>query len=297
MITSSFLLSITTFIYFLCTLFYLSGVVFRHKPLLTAGTFTALGALIIQAAGILLRWKESYAIGYGHVPLSNLYESLVFAAWAIIFLYLVLEYRSKQRVLGVFPALFAFLAMAYASFSSSVDSKIQPLLPALKSNWLIAHVISCFLGYAAFAISTGISVLYIVKKSKNPAPPVKPASKSPVISAGGGGGLLALFPETRQLDELNYQMILFGFLWLSLGIITGSVWANSAWGTYWSWDPKETWSLITWFIYAALLHARTMKGWRGNRVAWLSLVGFTCVLFTYFGVNFLLSGLHSYATK
>ena len=92
-------------------------------------------------------------------------------------------------------------------------------------------------------------------------------------------------------------MIVFGFLWLSLGIITGSIWANSAWGTYWSWDPKETWSLITWLVYAALLHARTMQGWRGSRVAWLSIVGFGCVLFTYFGVNFLLSGLHSYATK
>ncbi len=110
-------------------------------------------------------------------------------------------------------------------------------------------------------------------------------------------GILGLFPEARQLDQFNYQMIVFGFLWLSLGIITGSIWANSAWGTYWSWDPKETWSLITWFVYAALLHARTMQGWRGGRVAWLSVIGFGCVLFTYFGVNFLLSGLHSYATK
>jgi cytochrome c-type biogenesis protein CcsB len=104
-----------------------------------------------------------------------------------------------------------------------------------------------------------------------------------------------MIPDTRMLDEFNYQLILFGFLWLSLGIITGSVWANSAWGSYWSWDPKETWSLITWLIYAAMLHARSVKGWRGNRVAWLSLLGFGCVLFTYFGVNFLLSGLHSYA--
>jgi cytochrome c-type biogenesis protein CcsB len=92
-------------------------------------------------------------------------------------------------------------------------------------------------------------------------------------------------------------MILFGFLWLSIGIITGSVWANSAWGTYWSWDPKETWSLITWLVYASVLHARTMQGWRGKRVAWMSMLGFGCVIFTYFGVNFLLKGLHSYATN
>jgi cytochrome c-type biogenesis protein CcsB len=281
---SSILLSITTFGYFLCTLLYLSGVIFRFKPLLLSGTLAGVAVLVIQTAGILLRWQESYQLGFGHAPLANLYESLVFAAWAIMLIYLVLEVRSKQRTLGVFPSLFAFLAMAYASFSTQIDSKIQPLVPALKSNWLIAHVIACFLGYAAFAISAGISLVYLAGRS---APTGNPRPK----------GVLSVFPEARKLDELNYQMILFGFLWLSLGIITGSVWADSAWGTYWSWDPKETWSLITWLIYAAVLHARSMKGWRGNRVAWLSLLGFGCVLFTYFGVNFLLSGLHSYAAK
>jgi cytochrome c-type biogenesis protein CcsB len=280
---SSFLLSITTFAYLLCTLLYLSGVVFRYRPLLISGSVVGALTLVVQTAGLLLRWRESYQLGYGHAPLSNLYESLVFAAWAIMLIYLILELRTRQRVLGVFPALFAFLAMAYASFSTQVDSKIQPLVPALKSNWLIAHVVTCFLGYAAFAISCGISILYLLRKAQggNPHP----------------RGILGLLPEARQLEQFNYQMIVFGFLWLSLGIITGSIWANSAWGTYWSWDPKETWSLITWLVYAALLHARTMQGWRGSRVAWLSVTGFICVLFTYFGVNFLLSGLHSYATK
>ena len=243
------------------------------------GSITGAATLALQMAGIILRWRESYQIGYGHAPLSNLYESLVFAAWAIMLIYLVMEYRTKQRALGVFPALFAFLAMAYASFSTGVSSKIQPLLPALKSNWLIAHVVTCFIGYAAFAVSFGISILYIARESK------KETAK----------GSQSLLPDLRQIDEINYQMVLFGFLWLSLGIITGSVWADLAWGAYWSWDPKETWSLITWLIYAALLHARTMKGWRGSRVAWLSIIGFGCVLFTYFGVNFLLGGLHSYA--
>jgi cytochrome c-type biogenesis protein CcsB len=280
---SSLLLSLTTFAYLLCTLLYLSGVLFRHRPLLVSGSVVAGLTLVMQTAGVLLRWRESYQLGYGHAPLSNLYESLVFAAWAIILIYLMLELRIKQRVLGVFPALFAFLAMAYASFSTQVDSKIQPLVPALKSNWLIAHVVTCFLGYAAFAVSCGISALYLLRKAHSDNPHPK--------------GFFALLPSPRQLDEFNYQMIVFGFLWLSLGIITGSIWANSAWGTYWSWDPKETWSLITWLVYAALLHARSVQGWRGSRVAWLSVIGFGCVLFTYFGVNFLLSGLHSYATK
>jgi len=279
MITSSILLGITTFAYLLCALLYLSGVIFRRHTIMLWGTVTGAAALAVQMAGIILRWWESYQIGYGHAPLSNLYESLVFAAWAIMLIYLIMEHRTKQRALGVFPALFAFLAMAYASFSTGVNSKIQPLLPALKSNWLIAHVVTCFIGYAAFAVSFGISILYVTRESRRD------------IS----GSAHPLLPDLRQLDEINYQMVLFGFLWLSLGIITGSVWADLAWGTYWSWDPKETWSLITWLIYAALLHARTMKGWRGNRVAWLSIIGFGCVLFTYFGVNFLLGGLHSYA--
>jgi cytochrome c-type biogenesis protein CcsB len=283
MLNSSLLLSFTTFAYLMCTALYLGGVVFRYKPLLVSGSFVGWGSLVILTAGIGLRWRESYLLGYGHAPLSNLYESLVFGAWAIMLIYLILEFRYKQRTLGVFPALFAFLAMAYASFSTQVDSRIQPLVPALKSNWLIAHVIACFLGYAAFAVACGISILYLMRMSHK-------ANPHPT-------GIFAILPEPRQLDEISYQTILFGFLWLSLGIITGSVWANSAWGSYWSWDPKETWSLITWFIYAALLHARGVKGWRGKRVAWLSLLGFGCVLFTYFGVNFLLSGLHSYASS
>jgi cytochrome c-type biogenesis protein CcsB len=283
MITSSLLLSVTTFTFLACSVLYLAGAVFRQKQLFLLGSIVGAGSLVIQTAGILLRWKESYDLGYGHAPLSNLYESLVFAAWAIMLIYLTLEYRTKQRALGIFPSLIAFLAMAYASFSTSMDARIQPLLPALKSNWLIAHVITCFIGYAAFAVAAGLSLLYLLKGDGKTA-------SNPESGTG-------FMPEPRQLEELNHQMILFGFLWLSVGIITGSVWANSAWGTYWSWDPKETWSLITWFVYASFLHARTMQGWRGKRVAWLSMLGFACVIFTYFGVNFLLKGLHSYGAK
>ncbi len=285
--TSSLLLSLTTFAYLLCTVLYLSGTVFRFKPLLGAGAVSGVAALLMQTAGIGLRWIESYRLGYGHAPLSNMYESLVFASWAIMVIYLVFEWRTKQRALGVFPALFSFLAMAYASFSKDIDSKIQPLVPALKSNWLIAHVMTCFLGYAAFAVSFGLSIVYLVKRRSIYVE--KPQNPNP------HGALQVSLPSVSQLEWFNYQLVLFGFLWLSIGIITGSIWANSAWGTYWSWDPKETWSLITWLIYAALLHARNMQGWKGERVAWLSIIGFGCVLFTYFGVNFLLSGLHSYA--
>jgi len=276
---SSNLLSIVTFVYGLAAFLYIASWVFK-KPLPgRLATWTAILGAVGNAAGMIMRWVESYRLGIGHAPLSNMYESLVFFSWTIIVIYLVIERRYESRIVGAFATPIAFLAMAYASLSPNVSDRIQPLVPALKSNWLIAHVITCFLGYAAFAIAFGISLMYLFKQS----------------DTEGKSHLLARFPESNVLDELTHQMVTFGFLFLSIGIITGAVWANSAWGSYWSWDPKETWSLITWFIYATLLHASMMKGWHGRRIAYLSIIGFMAVLFTYFGVN-LLPGLHSYGT-
>lgn len=276
--TSSFILSVITFVYGLSATFYLAAWVFKKESAGKAATWIAFAGIVGQTAGILLRWVESYQLGIGHAPLSNLYESLVFFSWTLMVIYLVVERAYGNRVIGAFVAPIAFLAMAYASLSPNINDRIQPLVPALKSNWLIAHVITCFIGYAAFAIAFGISLMYLIKQKEG-------RQKS---------RLLSLFPENRLLEALNHQMVMFGFLFLSAGIITGSVWANSAWGSYWSWDPKETWSLITWLVYAILLHARLMRGWRGKRLAYISIIGFGAVLFTYFGVN-LLPGLHSYA--
>jgi cytochrome c-type biogenesis protein CcsB len=242
-------------------------------------TFVTLAGILGQSLAIVLRWIESYDLGIGHAPLSNLYESLIFFAWTIVFLYLLIEWRTKNRSLGVFATPLAFLAMAYASYSPTISSRIQPLVPALKSNWLIAHVLTCFFGYAAFALAFALSLMYLLKKKGKPE---------------GSNFFIRIIPESSILDDMNYQMVVIGFLLLTLGIITGSVWAHSAWGSYWSWDPKETWSLITWLVYAALLHSRMVRGWRGNKLALLSIIGFSCVLFTYFGVNYL-AGLHSYA--
>lgn len=274
--TSSYLLSLTTFIYLGAAVLYLIAWVFRVEKVGILGTCATVIGFLAQTAGILLRWMESYQMGYGHAPLSNLYESLVFFSWMTILVYLFLEFRLKNRVIGVFSTPFASLAMAYASFSPNVNDEIQPLIPALKSNWLIAHVVTCFLGYSSFAIACGMGLMYLIK------------------SKDYTTGLLSRLPSQKNLNELMHQTIFFGFLWLSVGIITGAVWANEAWGTYWSWDPKETWSLITWFVYAIALHARFVRGWMGKKIAYLSIIGFVSVIFTYFGVNFLLSGLHSY---
>ncbi len=274
---NSLILSIVTFVYGLAGFLYLAAWVFKKPTPAKLATWTAAVGLVGNTAGIIVRWIESYGIGYGHAPLSNLYESLTFFAWVITLLYLVIEKRLGNKTLGAVTMPLAFLALAYASLGPNISERIQPLIPALKSNWLIAHVITCFISYAAFAIAFGVGIIYLVKEGSD--------SRSE--------GLLSRLPKVEILDELNHQLVLFGFLFLSAGIITGSVWANSAWGRYWGWDPKETWSLITWFVYAALLHARLVRGWYGKRIAIMSVVGFVAVLFTYFGVN-LLPGLHSY---
>jgi cytochrome c-type biogenesis protein CcsB len=205
----------------------------KKKP--TAGrlaTWTAIIGVAGNTAGILMRWAESYRLGIGHAPLSNLYESLIFFAWTIAIIYLFIERKYENRIIGAFAAPLAFLALAYASLSPNISDRIQPLMPALKSNWLIAHVMTCFVGYAGFALAFGISIMYLFKQRDREGKTI----------------LLDRFPELNVLDELTHQLVMFGFLFLSAGIITGAVWAYSAWGRYWGWDPKETWSLITWFV-------------------------------------------------
>jgi cytochrome c-type biogenesis protein CcsB len=276
---NSIILSYITFVYFASFMLYLLMMVMGREIFGRLASIVTLAGLLGQTLAVILRWIESYDLGIGHAPLSNLYESLIFFAWTIVFLYLLIEWRTKNRSLGVFATPLAFLAMAYASYSPTISSRIQPLVPALKSNWLIAHVLTCFFGYAAFGLAFGLSVMYLLKKREKP---------------GGSNVFIRIIPESSILDDMSYQMVVIGFLLLTLGIITGSVWAHSAWGSYWSWDPKETWSLITWLVYAALLHSRMVRGWKGNKLALLSIIGFSCVLFTYFGVNYL-AGLHSYA--
>lgn len=274
---SSLILSLSAFVYAAASIFYVAGFASKKQNLSSAGFILLVLGFVLNTTGIIFRWVESYQIGYGHAPFSNMYESLVFFSWTIAFLYIAVEIKYKQNIIGLFITPLAFLAICYASFSPDISTRIAPLIPALKSNWLIAHVITCFLGYAGFAVSFGLSLIYFFKP-QNPAP----------------NSLFAKFPSFELIDELLYQMVFFGFFFLTIGIITGSVWANSAWGKYWSWDPKETWSLITWFVYAIFLHLRMMRGWHGKNLACVSIIGFMAVFFTYFGVNYFLSGLHSY---
>jgi cytochrome c-type biogenesis protein CcsB len=265
-------------IYLICSLGYLIYAASRNKIIGTISTALLTVSLLLHSGGLVFRWVETHQTGYGYVPLSNMYESLIFFSWTIVLVYLILEFKYRQKIIGVFVTPFAFLAIALTSIIPGIDAKIVPLVPALQSNWLAIHVITCFLGYASFAVSFGISVLYLIQDKKG-------------STKEGGSRWL---PSISILDEINYKSIVIGFPMLTLGIVTGAAWANYAWGSYWSWDPKETWSLITWFVYAAFLHARLTRDWRGRKAAILSIVGFSAVLFTYFGVNYIISGLHSY---
>lgn len=229
-----------------------------------------IGILAFHTGAIALRWIESYQMGIGHAPLSNLYESLVFFAWTLAVALVTVRLRYGIDVIALLGLPLVFLTMASTFL---LDSSIKPLIPALQSNWLVAHVIACFLGYAGFAVSFVAALL--------------------LLATRGSTAMERYLPRKELLDEIVYRSVLVGLPMLTVGIITGAAWADYAWGAYWSWDPKETWSLITWLVYSAFLHARITRGWSGNRTALLSVVGFGAVLFTYFGVNYL-PGLHSY---
>jgi cytochrome c-type biogenesis protein CcsB len=275
-------------IYLLVAILYLAAELWASPRLQATARIILWLGLGVHTGALIGRWGASYQLALTHspaavlseklrliihqAPLSNFYDSLIFFAWCLPALGLMAFRRYLKGYLGALVALLATLLLAYASLG--VDSRIQPLMPALKSNWLLVHVVTAFLGYAAFALAFGGAILYLLQ-DRHPR---------------------ASLPPLPVLDRLIYRTTVLGFLLLTLGIFTGAIWAETAWGRYWSWDPKETWSLITWLIYAALLHARLLKGWHGRRIAWLAVLGFIAVLFTYLGVSFLLSGLHSYLT-
>lgn len=229
------------------------------------------GGTAVHLLALFFRWYESHKGGFGYPPLATMYESLSFLSLAIAFLYFFVFFKREEwRFLGLISSALSALVL-FLPLALGMDRSLRPLVPALQSMWLPIHVTTCLIGYACFAISFVLGGLELLTDPKG-----------------------SFIPPRRVLEELNYKAVAVGFVFLSAGIFTGAVWAHYAWGRYWSWDPKETWSLVTWLIYAGWLHMRLVRGWKGKRLAVLSVIGFLAVLFTYFGVNYLLSGLHSY---
>jgi cytochrome c-type biogenesis protein CcsB len=263
----------TTFaLYMSATVAYL---VYLAKPSESLGKF----ARWLIASGFIIHivFTIHRYIVAGHTPITNLHESLSFFSMAVVGVFIFFERRFKILVLGSFVTPIALVLMA---ISSLFPSALAPLNPALKSKWLVIHTVVAFLGYASFAVAFGAAIIYLMQER--------------FLKKKKLGGLFQRLPSLDTLDEINYRCLTFGFPLLTVAIISGAIWAETAWGTYWSWDPKETWSLITWFVYAALLHGRLTTGWRGKKAAILAIIGFFVMLFTFLGVNLLMPGLHSY---
>lgn len=324
---------------FFTMLFYWVGAAFGHiSYLFTLGTAGMAIANLSIAALLGARWLEA-----GYFPLSNLYESLFFLTWGITTIHLIAENRSGSHLVGVVTAPVAMSVTAFAAlFLPSYMQSAEPLVPALKSNWLMMHVSVMMLSYAALIVGSLLAIAFLIvtrgqnidlrgssvgtggyrsdryrlqRTSNLSQTEVEPSQTAVLIKRNHGGDTAVLDLVTTQashktalaeplspqlmnladtLDNISYRVIGLGFPLLTIGIIAGAVWANEAWGSYWSWDPKETWALITWLVFAAYLHARITRGWQGRRPAILAATGFIVVWICYLGVNILGKGLHSY---
>lgn len=333
--------NISFFVLFITMLIYWVGAAFGRIPYMSAlGTAGMAIANLCIAALLGARWLEA-----GYFPLSNLYESLFFLVWGITTIHLIAENMSGSRLVGVATAPVAMGITAFAALT--LPSEMQsaaPLVPALKSNWLMMHVSVMMLSYAALIVGALLAIAFLVVTRgqnvelrgssvgtggyrnnhyrlqragdvPNQGAQVEETQTAPLISRNSGGNTAVLDLVTTQppqkinqaqplspqrlsladtLDNISYRVIGLGFPLLTIGIIAGAVWANEAWGSYWSWDPKETWALITWLVFAAYLHARITRGWKGRRPAILAATGFVVVWICYLGVNLLGKGLHSY---
>jgi len=316
---------------FVTMLLYWCGVAFPQARLLpTLGTAGMAVANLTMTTLLIARWIEA-----GYFPMSNLYESLFALAWGITAMHFVAERMSRSSLVGVFTAPIAMAITAFAALSlPDTMQGSEPLVPALKSNWLMMHVSVMLLSYATLLVGALIAIAFLIvtrgqavelrgssvgtggfraaktRATSRNQDEVEVTSALASVSLGSGSTAVLqrhqITPEATShlspqrltladtLDNISYRMIGLGFPLLTIGIIAGAVWANEAWGSYWSWDPKETWALITWLVFAAYLHARITKGWQGRKPAILAATGFVVVWVCYLGVNILGKGLHSY---
>jgi cytochrome c-type biogenesis protein CcsB len=244
------------------------------------GTALTWSGTTMGLVGLMVRWRESYLISHdvGHIPVSNLYEVFILFAIITALLYLFYERRYNNRAMGAFALTVISGAVGFLlwyTFDRGAH-EIQPLVPALQSYWMKIHVPANFVGYGAFALAAMLGVAYLL------------------LERFPGGNMAKRLPSLEQLDDIMYKAIALGFAFFTVATVLGAMWAAEAWGGYWSWDPKETWALIVWLNYAAWLHLRLTKGWRGKPLAWWAIVGLFVTLFAFLGVNMFLSGLHSY---
>ncbi len=260
-------------IYLVGTISFLFYLIKPRQVISRVAFFITVSAFILHSF-LLIYWY----LTLNYFPVTDLHQSFSFFSWSLVGVFIIVNLKYKLPVLGSF---LTPLATIFFIFSATIfTNEPIPLPPALRSFWLPIHSTLAFVGEAVFGLAFCVGIMYLIQENQ--------------IKKKKWGAFFYRLPSLKTLDDLNYLCLSVGFPFLTFGIITGSIWAEYAWGSYWSWDPKETWALITWFIYAALLHGRLNIGWRGKRAATFSIIGFGAILFTFLGVNLLIPGLHSY---
>jgi cytochrome c-type biogenesis protein CcsB len=254
---------------------YMAFLFYQKDLLQKAGYYIFLTGFLLHLAAI----GYEFAVA-GVLPVRNLYETLVIAGWAIAVVYLVFQYRFNLKVLGIYAAPLATLILIVAC---QYPPEVVPFNNIFKSVWLVTHVIFIFIGEAAFALACGLGILYLIQER--------------ALKTKRHGFFFKRLPALERLDTSAYACIVTGFTLLTVGLVTGLVYAKISWGRFWSWDHKEVWSGITWLLYAALFHGRLSLGWRGRKSAIMAILGFAVLLFTFLGVNFLLTGHHGQFTR
>lgn len=273
----SILFQIAFWIYLASAIIYVVHLFDKRRAIGTAGMSLLLVGLAFHTASLVVR-----TVAAGRPPFLNLYEYMLSFAWGGVVVYLGLEFLTKTRMFGSF-AVPLVAGISYIAVRLPTD--VNSTMPALRSAWRVPHIATAVLAYSAFAVAVGLAVMYLIREKNE----------------GQDSFWATRLPSAEFLDQTIYRLITFGFLMQTLLLITGALWAQKVWGKYWSWDPKETWALITWLIYAAYLHMRTTKGWKGRTSAIVVIIGFGAVIFTLFGVNLLDklgllgSSLHTYA--
>jgi len=270
---NSLLYQLVLVVTFVAMAAYIVFFISQNKRIRKVARVILLASGILQTLYIVFRFVLA-----GHTPITSHHEAVVFFAWASTWAYLSFRWRYTVKNFGTFVTVLIFSLLLVASFSSW---EILPLVPALQSLWLPLHAGVSIIAYGFLSLAFCGGLMYLLLERE--------------LKSKKFGYFFARFPSLDALDQLNNHCLTAGFVFLTLGIVTGSIWARQAWGTYWQWDPKETWSLITWFLYLVQVHQRFTVGWRGKKAAVMAIVGFSSVVFTLWGVTYLLGGVHSYA--
>jgi cytochrome c-type biogenesis protein CcsB len=269
------LITITVALYMLSTTKYLLFLFLQKKLYQKFGYILLIAGFGCHSAALIMKYAAS-----GHIPVANLFQTLSFAAWTFVAVFFILQYKLRLKILGLYAAALASIIMVSASFF--LNEPVQSL-KIFNSVWLTFHILAIFAGEGALALACGIGILYLLQEYS--------------IKNKQSRFFIRRLPSLELLDNTNYFCIITGFSMLTLGLVTGFIYAKAIWGTFWSWDPKEVWSGLSWILYAALLHGRLAVGWRGRNAAIMSIIGFLLLVFTFIGVNFWFQGHHGEFTQ